>query len=937
MNISAKWIWINDDNGMEYNSHVIFKKDFRLDMLPQEAKIAVTADTKYRLKVNGQWCADGPARAYFDHYCYDVIDASSLLKTGLNRIECEVRFAGCGTFHQSPQRGGFLFQLDADGSPLLLSDDSWEAAFMPQWVTNTPKMSPQMSAWEFFDASAKQPIDWKGCYIIGNESEVPWKNLYPRETPMLTREETLLKKVVSCRAVNLEYDTYAVYPHRMMFPDTFSVNNQDIVPLVLAFKVHSPEKQIIFPKFINAVASANGITPDKDGGITLKKGENIIVCGMRVACGHDANTAITFDKESNLIVEKVFCNIFKDLCSLTKDIPLYTWANNEHLERLDKYEAEKEKALSISSFDKFLAAYPTAQELSPEYLTECGAAISIFHAQYPNKKIQVKDMQNIVYPDDREAVIYPSDGCDVELLCDLGTQSVGYWNIMLTAPEGTVVDLAGFEYITPDGIIQQPGERYLNSMRYVCKDGFNRFTSYLRRGGRYVSITLRNFKTPVKFRSFRMVESTYPTVFLGNFRSSDIRLDRIYDISARTLKLCMEDTFTDCPLYEQTYWVGDGRNEAIFAMNSCGAYDIVRHCIRLTAESMRHLPLIGCQVPSAWSCQIPSFGYMWAMSIEDYYLETADLDFVNEMYPFVEELMKRSLKLCENKFGLLETYDWNFLDWSNMDTQHPYMLYNSFIFAGGLRCAARLAEIIGLSERKDFFNSKAKQLAEKLDEFWNERRQAYSEAIDKDGNIVDTFSIHTSLLALLYDVATPGRAAAVRTNILGDRTDLLPAGSPFFTYYLHELFESLGAWEQSYSKVKKDYLKMLDFDATTVWETFAEANYDHTHTNTAFFPTRSNCHAWSSIPLALFPRLLLGIRRTTPGCNEFTISPYTADLEHASGTRVTPHGPVEVDWRLDKEHSKLFITCRHPEQVSCKFVSNASIDDYHVEYLDIII
>ena len=74
MNISAKWIWINDDNGMEYNSHVIFKKDFRLDMLPQEAKIAVTADTKYRLKVNGQWCADGPARAYFDHYCYDVID-----------------------------------------------------------------------------------------------------------------------------------------------------------------------------------------------------------------------------------------------------------------------------------------------------------------------------------------------------------------------------------------------------------------------------------------------------------------------------------------------------------------------------------------------------------------------------------------------------------------------------------------------------------------------------------------------------------------------------------------------------------------------------------------------------------------------------------------------------------------------------------------------
>ena len=639
MNITAKWIWINDDNGMGYNLHVVFRKDFRLDTVPEKAALAVTADTKYRLKINGQWCADGPARAYFNHYSYDVVDATPLLRSGLNRIECEVRFAGCGTFHQSPQRGGFLCQLDADESTLLISDDTWEAAFIPQWVSNTPKMSPQMAAWEFFDASTQQAHDWTGTYIIGDNNEVPWQNLYPREPPMLTREETLLKKVISCRAVNLEYDTFAVHPNRIFFPESFSVNNQDIAPLVLALQVQSPCEQIIYPKYINAVASINGILPDENGGIKLRKGENIIVCGMRVACGHDANTAIAFDKEYGLIYEKVYCNVFKELCSATKDIPLYPWANSEHLDRVEKYEKAKEKALAASCIEHFLKLHPDATELSPESLTRCEAAVSIFHAQYPDKKIQVKDVQNIVYPDDREAIIYPAEGCDIELLCDLGTQSVGYWNFMLTAPEGTIVDLAGFEYITPDGILQQPGERYLNSMRYICKEGINRFTSYLRRGGRYVTITLRNFKTPVRFRSFRMVESTYPTVFQGEFHSSDIRLDRIYDISARTLKLCMEDTFTDCPLYEQTYWVGDGRNEAIFAMNSCGAYDIVKHCIRLAAESMNHLPLIGCQVPSAWSCQIPAFGYMWAMSIEDYYQETADIEFVREMFPFVEELM----------------------------------------------------------------------------------------------------------------------------------------------------------------------------------------------------------------------------------------------------------------------------------------------------------
>ena len=122
MNITANWIWINGNSGLDYNTHVVFRKDFRLDSAVSEAKLAVTADTKYRLKVNGQWCADGPARAYFDHYSYDVVDLSSLLRVGLNRIECEVRFAGCGTFHQIPQRGGFLCQLDIDGETVVIKN-----------------------------------------------------------------------------------------------------------------------------------------------------------------------------------------------------------------------------------------------------------------------------------------------------------------------------------------------------------------------------------------------------------------------------------------------------------------------------------------------------------------------------------------------------------------------------------------------------------------------------------------------------------------------------------------------------------------------------------------------------------------------------------------------------------------------------------------------
>ena len=86
-----------------------------------------------------------------------------------------------------------------------------------------------------------------------------------------------------------------------------------------------------------------------------------------------------------------------------------------------------------------------------------------------------------------------------------------------------------------------------------------------RRSGRYLFLTLRNQKTPVQIRNLRLIESIYPVNQIGNFQCSDLRLDRIWEISTRMLKICMEDTFSDCPLYEQTHWVGDAANESLLA------------------------------------------------------------------------------------------------------------------------------------------------------------------------------------------------------------------------------------------------------------------------------------------------------------------------------------------------------------------------------------
>ena len=148
----------------------------------------------------------------------------------------------------------------------------------------------------------------------------------------------------------------------------------------------------------------------------------------------------------------------------------------------------------------------------------------------------------------------------------LGQQNCGYWTFDLIADEGVVVDIAAVEYIAPDGRIQHAGTR--NCLRYITKQGLNSYTSFDRRSGRYIFMTFRNQKTPIQIRHFTLFESTYPVKQIGDFNCSDMRLNKIWSICARTLKLCMEDTYTDCPLYEQTAWVGDLRNEALVGYSS---------------------------------------------------------------------------------------------------------------------------------------------------------------------------------------------------------------------------------------------------------------------------------------------------------------------------------------------------------------------------------
>jgi hypothetical protein len=106
----AKWIWLPDYNDTAASGQmVLFRKTFNLASIPDEqCLLRVSADTRYRLFVNGVSVSFGPCKSYLERWYYEVIDIAPFLRNGLNVIHARVlRFSNAHPGSLSLMRGPF--------------------------------------------------------------------------------------------------------------------------------------------------------------------------------------------------------------------------------------------------------------------------------------------------------------------------------------------------------------------------------------------------------------------------------------------------------------------------------------------------------------------------------------------------------------------------------------------------------------------------------------------------------------------------------------------------------------------------------------------------------------------------------------------------------------------------------------------------------------
>lgn len=109
------------------NRHILFRRKFVCDSLTENAILYISADDYYKLFINGQFAAQGPAPSYHFKYNYNVIDISKYLQKGENIIAVHTLYQGLinRVWQSGDNRHGLILDLVIDGETVVTSDESF--------------------------------------------------------------------------------------------------------------------------------------------------------------------------------------------------------------------------------------------------------------------------------------------------------------------------------------------------------------------------------------------------------------------------------------------------------------------------------------------------------------------------------------------------------------------------------------------------------------------------------------------------------------------------------------------------------------------------------------------------------------------------------------------------------------------------------------------
>ena len=493
------------------------------------------------------------------------------------------------------------------------------------------------------------------------------------------------------------------------------------------------------------------------------------------------------------------------------------------------------------------------------------------------------------------------------LLFDLQGEEFGYLELFIEAAPGTIIDISHGEHIADGRVRNLIGVRNFTD-RYIAGGRRESYTLFRRLGCRYIQLNIRGTYefARVEFHPLRLDLPVADDIVSS--RTGDAEL---YRTSLKTLQLCMDEHYMDCPWREQALYTYDSRNQMLFGYGIWGNADYVRANLGLLGRSvLEHGLMAICSPCRITMPYIPVFSLVYAPALQELFEFTGQLDCYEENRLYLEKIAGALLSGFDPESGLYNTPAipgaWNFYEWSTgldglnasgdcTDFSHlagqPQLdgMYNIYLieFLGALAALTGNAEY---TVQQESLRKAVKRC------FWDEKILAMRTSLRND-------DLHEAVQVLaLYTRSVPEEHRETVWKALQEHR-YEPITLSTLPYMVRAALEETGELRTELLNFIDQFINdtfgpMLEV-GDTLWET-ADGEK-------AFDKAGSMCHGWSSVFAYFFQRAVLGVKQLSLTEREYLIDPYTGNRSEAAGSVCTANGVIKVHWQLDKSNSKLSV------------------------------
>lgn len=437
---------------------------------------------------------------------------------------------------------------------------------------------------------------------------------------------------------------------------------------------------------------------------------------------------------------------------------------------------------------------------------------------------------------------------------DLGRETVGIPVFCLDSPVAQEICVSWGEHLLDGHVRRIIGDRDF-SFTYVAKPGRNAFFNpMLRVGCRYLELRAEK---PVSVSYLGLRPLRYPVE--RRKRHLEDPLDqRIYDACVDTLSLCMMEHYVDTPWREQCLYAFDSRNQMRCGYSAFegGNARYARASLMLIAQDRRDDGLLSITSPCGVDLTIPSFSLYYFMAVREYMDHTGDVSLGAEVYPRLRSILSAFDAQCRDDlvWRFPGANHWNFYDWSphlagtlrQAEASQPDLMLNC-LWILALRHMQAISAAIGAADGALQARAEACVRASRA-RFFHPESGLFS--LTQHGG---EYTVLGNAFAILAGLTSEAEGRAIcRRFVDGSLTECSLSMKTFEYDAMLRVDEA--AWAPVIlAEIRRNYGKMLEQGATSVWETLEGAS--------AFDGAGSLCHGWSAIPVYYYDRLMKQVDR----------------------------------------------------------------------------